>query len=193
MVIKVFFFVLILLVGITTWVVFRNRSICFAKPDGSAHVLYLAAHIVLMISLLVSLASLLGLLPSSAMYLGIWQLGLIFYFACVLVTWLKNTHSNCNVERQVKFSLMNQKKRHAESKPHEDDTLHIWLDRYRHDMKTPLSVIDSAVQSLEMLDVTHDAEKTARYERIRRSVAKINDLLISEPVTEKETIKQKNR
>jgi len=80
---------------------------------------------------------------------------------------------------------MNQKKGQVEPKPHEGDTFQIRLDRLRHDIKTPLSVIDSTVQSLEMLEFTQDSEKIARYERIRRSVAKIDDLLISEPVSGK--------
>ncbi len=185
MVIKAFFFILILLVGITTWVVFRNRSTYFVQPGGSAHVLYLAAHIVLIISLLVSLASLIGLLPDSALYLGNWQLGLIFYFVCVLVALLKNATNNYNIDKQIKLSIMNQKKGQVEPKPHEGDTFQIRLDRLRHDIKTPLSVIDSTVQSLEMLEFTQDSEKIARYERIRRSVAKIDDLLISEPVSGK--------
>jgi hypothetical protein len=184
-VIKAFFFILILLVGITTCVVFINRTIYFAKLGGSAHVLYLAAHIVLMISLLVSLASLIGLLPHSALYLGNWQLGLIFYFVCVLVALLKNASKDCNVDKQIKLRLIKQKKGEAEPKPHEGETFQIRLDRFRHDIKTPLSVIDSAVQSLEMLELTQDAEKIARYQRIRRSVAKINDLLISDPISKK--------
>ena len=45
-----------------------------------------------------------------------------------------------------------------------------------HELKTPLAMIDGSVQSLELLTPQHPAIER-RYERIRRAVARINDLL----------------
>lgn len=46
-----------------------------------------------------------------------------------------------------------------------------------HELRTPLSVIDGAVQSLEYLQQPEDAATRLRHRRIRRSVARIDGLL----------------
>ncbi|MCK9387176.1 MAG: sensor histidine kinase [Sulfuritalea sp.] len=46
-----------------------------------------------------------------------------------------------------------------------------------HELRTPLSVIDGAVQSLEYLHQPEDGETRLRYRRIRRSVGRINGLV----------------
>lgn len=46
-----------------------------------------------------------------------------------------------------------------------------------HELRTPLSVIDGAVQSLEYLHQPQDEETRLRYRRIRRSVGRINGLV----------------
>jgi signal transduction histidine kinase len=46
-----------------------------------------------------------------------------------------------------------------------------------HELRTPLSVIDGAVQSLEYLHQTVDDETQLRHHRIRRSVKRINGLI----------------
>ncbi len=46
-----------------------------------------------------------------------------------------------------------------------------------HELRTPLAVIDSAVQSLEYLHQPESEESQLRYQRIRRSVARINGLV----------------
>ena len=60
-------------------------------------------------------------------------------------------------------------------------------EQLMHDFKTPLAIIDSSVQSLEMLESENDPQRMLRYNRIRRAVTRINDLLMRSILTEKNT------
>ena len=57
---------------------------------------------------------------------------------------------------------------------HEQST---FMSLIAHELKTPLAVIDSAIQTLEFQPADHDAMVSVRYGRIRQSVAYLNGLL----------------
>ena len=46
-----------------------------------------------------------------------------------------------------------------------------------HELRTPISIVDAALQSLKALDPDHDAQRSKRYARISRAVQRLNALL----------------
>lgn len=52
-----------------------------------------------------------------------------------------------------------------------------FLSMVAHEIRTPISIIDAATQSLQLLDEKPPAERTARYDRIQRAVHRLNLLV----------------
>jgi hypothetical protein len=126
----------------------------------------------------------LGLLPEAPINQIVWMLVLITsltLFQIALVIQLFDTRSNNENKQVVKAPLNHQTDSQAKY-TREQEKLHA---RLMHDFKTPLAIIDSSVQSLTMLEHEEDPQRTLRYNRIRRAVMRINDLLMGSILTEK--------
>jgi signal transduction histidine kinase len=70
-----------------------------------------------------------------------------------------------------------QLRQHAERESKARDEQGRFIAMLSHELKTPLSVIDVAAQTLERIDRSHDPEVARRHLRIRRSVSRINRLV----------------
>lgn len=126
----------------------------------------------------------LGLLPEVPINQIVWMLVLITsltLFQIALVIQLFDTRSN-NENKQVIMAPLNHQTDSQAKYTQEQEQLHA---RLMHDFKTPLAIIDSSVQSLTMLEHEEDPQRTLRYNRIRRAVIRINDLLTGSILTEK--------
>ncbi|MFZ5722329.1 MAG: sensor histidine kinase [Pseudomonadota bacterium] len=64
-----------------------------------------------------------------------------------------------------------------ESERRQRDEHDQFLSMVAHEIRTPISVIDAATQSLQLLDEKPPLERAARYERIQRAVLRLNLLL----------------
>lgn len=126
----------------------------------------------------------LGLLPEAPINQIVWMLVLIISLTLLqvaLVIQLFDTRSANENKQVVKAPLNHQTDSHSKY-TREQERLHASL---MHDFKTPLAIIDSSVQSLTMLEHEEDPQRTLRYNRIRRAVMRINDLLMGSILTEK--------
>jgi signal transduction histidine kinase len=135
-------------------------------------------------SQLFCLCVMLGLLPEAPINQIVWMLVLIISLTLLqvaLVIQLFDTRSNNENQQVFKASLNHQTDSHSKY-TREQERLHAHLI---HDFKTPLAIIDSSVQSLTMLEHEEDPQRTLRYNRIRRAVMRINDLLMGSILTEK--------
>jgi len=125
-----------------------------------------------------------GLLPEAPIHQIVWMLGLILSLTllqAILVIQLFNTRNNNGNNETIKIPI-NVQADHQSKHAREQERLYA---RLMHDFKTPLAIIDSSVQSLTMLEHEEDPQRTLRYNRIRRAVMRINDLLMQSTRTEK--------
>jgi signal transduction histidine kinase len=85
--------------------------------------------------------------------------------------------SQFNEMQQARQSAEARIVEHSEALAAANQELRTFLAMLTHELRTPLSVIDGAVQSLEHLHQPEDEAIGLRYRRIRRSVRRINGLV----------------
>lgn len=147
------------------------------------------AFMVFAVSQWVSMATVFGFLPATPINTGMWQIGLAIHLVLLQMALVNNSRQNRwrNWQQQARLDAF---KAQAETEARRSRDLQLFLERLTHEFKTPLAVIDSSVQSLGMLESEHDPERDVRYGRIRRAVARLNDLLMRSVVAEKTTLNQ---
>ena len=145
------------------------------------------AFMVFAVSQWVSMATVFGFLPATPINTGMWQIGLAIHLVLLQMALVNNSRQSRwrNWQQQARLDAF---KAQAETEARRSRDLQLFLERLTHEFKTPLAVIDSSVQSLGMLEREHDPERDVRYGRIRRAVARLNDLLMRSVVAEKTTL-----
>lgn len=145
------------------------------------------AFLVFALSQWVSLGTVFGLLPATPVNVGMWQIGLVIHLVLLQMALVINGRKNRwrDWQQQARIDGL---KLQADVEARRSRDLQLFLERLSHEFKTPLAVIDSSVQSLGMLEKERDSQRDVRYDRIRRAVVRLNDLLMRSVVAEKNTL-----
>lgn len=145
-------------------------------PSLSRSLLALS-YLVFSLSLAVTIAAVFGSLSGSPLNVGMWQIGLgvhLLLLQMVLTIQERQAHL-ASWQRQADLQALLER---AEADSRRSQQLRGTFERLAHEFKTPLAVIDSSVQSLELLEQGDDPERSTRYARIRRSVSRLNEILM---------------
>lgn len=145
------------------------------------------AFVVFVVSQWISMGTVFGLLPATAVNVGMWQVGLVLHLVLLQMALVINSRKRRwdNWQQQARLDTL---KLQADVEARRSRDLQLFLERLTHEFKTPLAVIDSSVQSLAMLEQAHEPQRDLRYDRIRRAVTRLNDLLMRSLVAEKNTL-----
>lgn len=149
------------------------------------------AFVVFAVSQWISMATVFGLLPVTPVNSGMWQLGLVVHLVLLQMALVINSRQSRwrNWQQQARLDALTAQ---AQTETKRSRDLQLFLERLTHEFKTPLAVIDSSVQSLDMLEHQANPERQLRYGRIRRAVARLNHLLMRSLVAEKTTLSHLN-
>jgi two-component system, sensor histidine kinase LadS len=142
------------------------------------------AFLVFALSQWVSMGTVFGLLPATPVNVGMWQIGLVIHLVLLQMALVIN-HRQSRWRDWQQQARLDALKAQADTEARRSRDLQLFLERLTHEFKTPLAVIDSSVQSLGMLEHEHDPQRDLRYDRIRRAVTRLNDLLMRSVVAEK--------
>jgi signal transduction histidine kinase len=134
----------------------------------------------------VSLASVFGLLPATPLNVGMWQIGLVIHLVFLQMA-LTISSQRQRWLRWQQQAFLQTLKAQTETETRRSRDLQQFIERLTHEFKTPLTVIDSSVQSLRMLTGVDDSQYVVRYARIRRAVRRLNDLLMRSLVDKNST------
>jgi len=147
------------------------------------------AFIVFATSQWISMSTVFGVLSATPMNVGMWQIGLVVHLVLLQMALVINSRQSrwLNWQQQARLDAL---KSQADAQERRNRDLQLFLERLTHEFKTPLAVIDSSVQSLTMLEQKSDPERSVRYDRIRRAVTRLNDLLMRSLVAEKTTFER---
>jgi two-component system, sensor histidine kinase LadS len=147
------------------------------------------AFFVFALSQWVSMGTVFGWLPATPVNVGMWQIGLVIHLVLLQMALVIN-HRQSRWHDWQQQARVDALKAQAETEARRSRDLQLFLERLTHEFKTPLAVIDSSVQSLGMLEHEHerDAQRDLRYDRIRRAVTRLNDLLMRSVIAEKDTL-----
>lgn len=163
-----------LVAGARQWVAARSAQ----------NTLIFVAFLAFVVSQWVTVGAVYGLLPATAGNVDMWQFGLIVHLVLLQMMLVMHGRTQRWLSWQQQARL-NTLKEQAEAAARRSRDLQQFLERITHEFKTPLAVIDSSVQSLTMLDQALAPERVVRYERIRRAVKRLNDLLMRSVVAER--------
>ncbi len=143
-----------------------------------------AAFLVFVATQWVSMGAVFGVLSADPINLGMWQIGLVVHLVLLQMALVINNQQSRwrNWRQQAKVDALQLQ---AETEARRSRDLQRFLERITHELKTPLAVIDSSVQSLVMLEDRPEPQRDIRYDRIRRAVARLNDLLMHSLLAEK--------
>ncbi len=149
----------------------------FSRTNNWHHGLLVCSYLILSLVQWFSFDIAFKSLPVGVFDLAWWQLGLILHLVIVhMALFIDGQPKKLSRTGLQNQALASSDHRDLENTPDRD--LSSVIERLIHDFKTPLAVIDSSVQSLGMLDHANTAEHAARYQRIRRAVTRMNDLLM---------------
>lgn len=151
------------------------------------NILCALAFLIFAVSQWVSMGTVFGFVPATPVNTGMWQIGLVIHLVFLQMALVINSRQSRwrNWQQQARLDAL---KVQADTEARRSRDLQLFLERLTHEFKTPLAVIDSSVQSLGMLEKEKNTERDLRYGRIRRAVARLNDLLMRSLVAEKTTL-----
>jgi len=145
------------------------------------------AFLIFVASQWVSMGVVFGLLPATPVNVGMWQIGLVVHLVFLQMALVINARHSRWREWQQQARLDNHNMQ-ADTESRRSRDLRLFLERLTHEFKTPLAVIDSSVQSLDMLEQNVDSQRAVRYDRIRRAVARLNDLMMRSVVAQESAL-----
>lgn len=126
--------------------------------------------------LTVSSLSYIGLFPTSAFSITSGHLGnLAHLFLLHAAITLRTRDSEREREELVRQAATTRKEMAQERQRRTEHDQ--FLSMVAHEIRTPISVIDAATQSLRLLDEKPPAERTVRYDRIQRAVHRLKLLV----------------
>lgn len=118
----------------------------------------------------------LGLLPTSPFSIMSAHLGnlahLFLLHAAIMLRTRANERERETLARQAEASRLEMEQERQRRDEHDQ-----FLSMVAHEIRTPISIIDAATQSLQLLDEKPPAERTTRYDRIQRAVHRLNLLV----------------
>lgn len=152
------------------------RAFWMWRGGQAGGVLVFIAYLTGMLGIFVATLTILGVLPGQMWILYGNQCGVL---CCVFVMHLAVAARAREVEeeRRVALQRVAQTQRELESERHARQEQAKFLAMLSHELKTPLAVIDGAVQSLGHLSGSAQPDVSRRHERIRRAVSRINNLV----------------
>lgn len=123
-----------------------------------------------------NLLAVLGILPAERALVHGWQYSaaifMLFLQHAVLSRLRQYQHEQHKAEERIALAERGHRDEQARRQRQSQ-----FLSLMSHELKTPLAVIDSAVQVLEYTRQQEDEHSAIRHERIRRAVAQLNNLL----------------
>ena len=125
---------------------------------------------------LLSVISLLGLIPPSPEMLRAAQAGsLVLLFLLLLIILLQTTRAQRDREHAEEIATQARAAEERERTAREEQS-HL-TSMIAHEIRTPVAVIDAALQSLRVLDEEPTPERQLRHERIGRAIERMNTLM----------------
>lgn len=120
--------------------------------------------------------SYLGLFPTSVFSLSSAHIGnlahLFLLHAAIMLRTRETERAHAVLARQAGSARSEMELERKRRDEHDQ-----FLSMVAHEIRTPISIIDAATQSLQLLDEKPPAERTTRYERITRAVHRLNLLV----------------
>ena len=146
-----------------------------------------SAFLIFVASQWVSMGVVFGFLPATPVNVGMWQIGLVVHLVLLQMALVINARHSRWRDWQQQARLDNLKIQ-ADTEARRSRDLQLFLERLTHELKTPLAVIDSSVQSLAMLEKNVEPQRAVRYDRIRRAVTRLNDLMMRSVVAQESAL-----
>lgn len=115
------------------------------------------------------LLSMAGLLPLSEWTPDIAKIGFVFYMLLTHLYLLIHLGDQRELERRAMAARLE-----AEAERNQRRDLAQFLSMFGHEVRTPLSIIDAATQSLEMMAGSDAPKVQVRHKRIRNAVERLN-------------------
>jgi signal transduction histidine kinase len=114
-----------------------------------------------------------GIIPISEFSLNSWQIGTLAHLLLLHLTIMvkfREQQYNAKVQAdKAQLALIN-----ADEERRQRSELLQFLSMLSHEINTPLTVIDSTIQSLELLNDLNNTDCSGRYTRIRNSVKRLH-------------------
>ncbi|BCG63938.1 MAG: two-component system, sensor histidine kinase LadS [Methyloprofundus sp.] len=149
------------------WVYMRMQ-----KP-GSQAIFY--AHIFYLLSFVAIILALLGTISASTLTLANYLMAALIIFAYISLYQRLQKIKLSHQESEIRFKIAETMGSMAVQQNQEKS---MFLNLVAHEIKTPLAVIDSSIQTLETQpSITQNKISTERHARIRQSIAQLNSLL----------------
>ncbi|MFZ5757851.1 MAG: sensor histidine kinase [Pseudomonadota bacterium] len=128
------------------------------------------------IMVMISALAFVGLVPSNRFTMFSSQIGnlahLFLLHAAIMIRTRESEHEREQLAKQAELARMDIE--HERQQRDEQDQM---LSMITHEIRTPIAVIDAATQSLQLVDEQPPPERRSRYDRIARSVRRLNLLL----------------
>ncbi len=124
----------------------------------------------------VNLLTVLGLLPADTLLLYGWQYGMatyVFFMQYAVLAQLRRWET----DRTVALARATQSEATAQQEVSKRQQQSHYLALMTHELKTPLAVIDAAIQALDYLQATPEPGVARRHARVRQAVAQLNSLV----------------
>lgn len=166
--------VYLVVTAMATTALLRSIWLCYyRKTESKALIL---GHTLFLLGILSAILALLGVLPGNIWILHGPQMGNILsmlVFGFILVKRIRDLLvQQKEAEQRARLAELEREKEQRIRREHS-----YLADMLSHELKTPLGMIDGAVQSLAKLNPHPREEEAKRYHRIRRGVARIDNLI----------------
>jgi signal transduction histidine kinase len=141
-------------------------------PDYQMMVLFFA-YAIFFIFESITIIMFLGIIPISDFSLESWQIGTLahlFLLHLTIMAKFREQQYQANIHaKNARLAFQN-----ALEERRQRTELHQFITMLSHEINTPLAVIDSTVQSLELLNEDNNTDYSNRYTRIRGSVKRLH-------------------
>jgi signal transduction histidine kinase len=145
------------------------------QPDRTSAFIF-AAYLVFMGAQIISILAALGVLAATLQTVEAWQYGTWVHLLLLHVALVSGLREDRRVARDNELGMRIARAELAEQRRASEEKSR-FIEMLAHEINTPLAVIDSAVQSLEMLPGASSNEQRSRHARIRSSVRRVSRLI----------------
>jgi len=145
------------------------------QPDRTGAFIF-AAYLAFMTAQIISILAALGVLASTLQTAEAWQYGTWVHLLLLHVALISGLREDRRAARENELGMRIARAELAEQRRASEEKSR-FIEMLAHEINTPLAVIDSAVQSLEMLPGADSNEQRSRHARIRASVRRVSRLI----------------
>lgn len=145
------------------------------EPDRTGAFIF-TAYAVFMGAQIVSILAALGTLPATLQTVEAWQYGTWVHLLLLHVALVSGLREERRAARENELGVRIARAELAEQRRASEEKSR-FIEMLAHEINTPLAVIDSTVQSLEMLPGADSQDQRSRHARIRASVRRVSRLI----------------